>query len=166
VQIEKCSVLPISWQHLYPCHLLLSKCFLVAENYTLIEFGIKSIRFQNSVCTIFVWHKKVVLSSDAISGWVGWALAHQEFGSSVNTIPATGGRLCSPHYCLPTRIWKPNGISAFFSSNFSWCQLLRYCSVLNRQPCMFIQDTRVCWKYHFFVSNKDRANTVLKMNGL
>jgi len=30
------------------------KCFLVAENYALIEFGIKSVRFQNSVCTIFV----------------------------------------------------------------------------------------------------------------
>ena len=42
--------------------------------------------------------------SDAVSGWAGWALAHLEFGSSVNPTPTTGGRLCPPHYCLPTRI--------------------------------------------------------------
>jgi len=28
--------------------------------------------------------------SDAASGWAGWALAHPEFGSSVNPIPARG----------------------------------------------------------------------------
>ena len=29
--------------------------------------------------------------SDAASGWAGWALAHPEFGSSVNPIPTRGG---------------------------------------------------------------------------
>ena len=28
--------------------------------------------------------------SDATSGWAGWALAHLEFGSSVNSIPTRG----------------------------------------------------------------------------
>ena len=37
----------------------------------------------------------------AASGWAGWALAHPEFGSSVNPIPSREGRLCPPHYCLP-----------------------------------------------------------------
>ena len=27
------------------------------------------------------------------------------------TLLQPGGKLCPPHYCLPTRIWKPNGIS-------------------------------------------------------
>ena len=30
------------------------------------------------------------LSSDAASGWAGWALAHPEFWSSVNPIPTRG----------------------------------------------------------------------------
>ena len=37
--------------------------------------------------------------SAAASGWAGWALAHPEFGSSVNPITTRGGRLCPPHYC-------------------------------------------------------------------
>ena len=31
-----------------------------------------------------------------------------------NPIPNRVGRLCPPHYYLPTRIWKPNGISAVY----------------------------------------------------
>ena len=45
-----------------------------------------------------------VVPLDAARGWAGWALADPEFGSSVNPIPTRGGRLCPPHYCLPTRI--------------------------------------------------------------
>ena len=57
----------------------------------------------------------ILKSSDAASGWAGWALAHPEFGSSVHPIPTGGGgRLYPPHYCLPTRIWKPSGISALW----------------------------------------------------
>jgi hypothetical protein len=51
------------------------------------------------------------LCSDAARGWAGWTLDNPKFGSSVNPIPTKGGRLCSPHYWLPTRIWKPNSIS-------------------------------------------------------
>ena len=54
--------------------------------------------------------------SDAIREWAGYALAHPEFVNSVNTIPTRWGRLCPP-YCFPTRIWKPNGISAMGCSN-------------------------------------------------
>ena len=32
----------------------------------------------------------MVYSSDAASGWPGWALAHPEFGSSVNPIITRG----------------------------------------------------------------------------
>ena len=31
--------------------------------------------------------------SDATSGWAGWALAHPEFGSSVNPITTRGGQI-------------------------------------------------------------------------
>ena len=33
-----------------------------------------------------------------VSGGAGGALALPEFGSSLNPIPARGGRLCPPHY--------------------------------------------------------------------
>ena len=40
--------------------------------------------------------------SAATSGWAGWALAHPEFGSSVNPITTRGGRLCPPNNtCTP-----------------------------------------------------------------
>ena len=35
---------------------------------------------------VFVWF----MSSAAASGWAGWALAHPEFGSSVNPITTKG----------------------------------------------------------------------------
>ena len=53
----------------------------------------------------------ILYFSDAVSGWAGWTIAHPEFGGTVNPIPTRWGRLCPPHYCLPTRIGKPNGIS-------------------------------------------------------
>ena len=46
----------------------------------------------------------VTYGSDAVSRWAGWALADRGFGVSVNPISNQGDRLCSPHYCLPTRI--------------------------------------------------------------
>ena len=52
---------------------------------------------QVSDCTSFT--VQTVCSSDAASGWAGWALAHPEFGSSVNPITTRGGRLCPSHYC-------------------------------------------------------------------
>ena len=33
-----------------------------------------------------------------LGGWAESALAHPEFGSSVNPIPTKGDRLCPPHY--------------------------------------------------------------------
>ena len=33
-----------------------------------------------------------------VSGGAGGALAPPEFGTSLNPIPARGGRLCPPHY--------------------------------------------------------------------
>ena len=35
-------------------------------------------------------YEKLVKFSDAASGWAGWALAHPEFGSSVNPITTRG----------------------------------------------------------------------------
>ena len=40
-------------------------------------------------------------ASDAVSGWAGWALAHPEFGSSVNPIPTRRGQVittCPPGF--------------------------------------------------------------------
>ena len=36
--------------------------------------------------------------SDAVREWAGWALAHLEFGRSINPIPTKRGRLCPLHY--------------------------------------------------------------------
>ena len=38
----------------------------------------------------FHLHVLVILGSAAASGWAGWALAHPEFGSSVNPITTRG----------------------------------------------------------------------------
>ena len=35
-------------------------------------------------------NKRPMISSDAASGWAGWALAHPDFGSSVNSITTRG----------------------------------------------------------------------------
>ena len=35
-------------------------------------------------------NKYILRLSEAVSGWAGWALAHSEFGSSVNPIPIGG----------------------------------------------------------------------------
>ena len=40
-------------------------------------------------------------------GWVNFS----PILSSVNLIPTKWGRLCPPHYCSPTQLWKPNDIS-------------------------------------------------------
>ena len=47
------------------------------------------------------------------------ALAHPEFGNSVNPIPTGRGRLSTPHYCWPNRILKPNDISAIGDRAFN-----------------------------------------------
>ena len=36
------------------------------------------------------WYATLATVSDAASGWAGWALAHPEFGSSVNPITTRG----------------------------------------------------------------------------
>ena len=36
------------------------------------------------------YHPNGISCSDAASGWAGWALAHPEFGVSVNPIPTRG----------------------------------------------------------------------------
>ena len=41
---------------------------------------------------------------DVEDGWTGWTISHPGFGRSVNPISTRGGRLCSPHYYLPTQI--------------------------------------------------------------
>ena len=45
------------------------------------------IQQQRNLSSIHVHYYSY--SSDAASGWAGWALAHPEFGSSVNPIPTT-----------------------------------------------------------------------------
>ena len=52
-------------------------------------------------------------SRAVVSGGAGGALAPPEFGSSLNPIPARGGRLCPPYYWQHLRNRKPNDSSAF-----------------------------------------------------
>ena len=44
--------------------------------------------------------------SDAASGRAGWALAHPEFGVSVNPIPTRGGALCFEWGFTRTFSWE------------------------------------------------------------
>ena len=41
---------------------------------------------------------------DVRERWAGWAIPHSCFGRSVNPISTRGGRLCPPHYYLPTQL--------------------------------------------------------------
>ena len=77
----------------------------------IISVGQEENNLQNQNVAV-VWFQITLLSSDAVNGWAGWALDHLESGVSVNSIPKEG-RLCQPYYCLPTRVWKPNGIPEF-----------------------------------------------------
>ena len=47
----------------------------------------------------------IVVIRDVGDGWAGWTIAHPCFGRSVNSISTIGGRLCPPHYFLPTQLW-------------------------------------------------------------
>ena len=43
--------------------------------------------------------------------WAWWAIAHPDFGTSVNPIATRkGGRLCPPHYHLPPQIFRLSDI--------------------------------------------------------
>ena len=61
--------------------------------------------------------------TDVVSGWV---LAYPVFGSSVNPIPNRRGEadyahhITPTHYCLLTRIWKSNNISALYDVSTSY----------------------------------------------
>ena len=55
------------------------------------------IRLTKTLC---IW------GSDAASGFSPPGI--WEFSKPLSN---QGGKLCPPHYCLPTRIWKPSGIS-------------------------------------------------------
>ena len=61
------------------------------------------------------------------SGWAGWALAHPESGVTLNPIPTREGRLCPPYYCLPTRVWKPNGNPARILQQSKKCEIQVNC---------------------------------------
>ena len=81
---------------------------------SLLKMIFKSI-FKNAV---LVLRLTTVHSSDAISECATWALVHLDFGNSVKPIPTRGAyyahhiTACRPN-CLPTRISKHEGISAF-----------------------------------------------------
>ena len=65
-----------------------------------------------------LWRISSPICSDAVSEWSRWALAHPEFGVSVNSIPTREDRLCPPYYCLPIWVWKSNGISDILCLNW------------------------------------------------
>ena len=53
-----------------------------------------------------------------VSGGAGGVLAPPEFGSSVNSIPNRGVRLCPPHYCQHPWIRKPKDLHLNFALHF------------------------------------------------
>ena len=56
----------------------------------------------------------MALGSDAASGWAGWALAHLEFGSSVNPITTREGRsvyVAVPKQNTEYQYWKHTEVS-------------------------------------------------------
>ena len=61
---------------------------------------------NNVIGSSLIW----TFHSDAVSRWAGWALAHPEFGVSVNPIP-TGGGGDYAHHITACQIRKPNDIS-------------------------------------------------------
>ena len=48
-----------------------------------------------------------ISSSDTASGWAGWALAHPEFGSSVNPITTGGADYTHHSTASPPRFENP-----------------------------------------------------------
>ena len=50
---------------------------------------------------------KIILCSDAASGWAGWALAHLEFGSSINPITTWGTNYAHQITASPPRFENP-----------------------------------------------------------
>ena len=64
--------------------------------------------------------------SDAISGWARWAVAHPEFGSSVNLIPTKGGRLCLAYHITDCPPGFENLTASLSFKNFNiWSTYLR-----------------------------------------
>ena len=48
------------------------------------------------------------LSRPVVPGCAGCAMAHPEFGKSVNPISTRGNRLCPPNYYWHTQIFRPS----------------------------------------------------------
>ena len=49
-----------------------------------------------------------------VPGYAGCAMAHPDFGRSVNPISARGDRLCPPNYYWHTRIFRPSDGPALY----------------------------------------------------
>ena len=56
--------------------------------------------------------------SDAASGWAGWALAHPEFGNSVNPITTRGADYAHHITVSPPRFENPAAILSLGSNKF------------------------------------------------
>ena len=76
-------------------------------------FGLKNCpKIGRSVLTIGLEENsqssRYIRLSDAVSGWAGWALAHLEFGVSVNSFPTKGAdythlfTACQPRFEILT----------------------------------------------------------------
>ena len=66
------------------------------------------LNFLNGFIAFIRTWKRFLLLRDTVSGRAGWAIAHQEFGGSVNPIP-TGGGADNIHYITfappPPEFW-------------------------------------------------------------
>ena len=90
---------------------------------------------------------------NVVSGLAGWALAPPEFGSQFTLFqPGGRSRLCPPHHCLPTQIWKPNDISSLMGQGQQ--PILAVCWGIPKIKWFFEQHLRAtCESWAFFSWN-------------
>ena len=92
--------------------------------------GNKKLSFNQNV-----WRDHATMQhSAAASGWAGWALAHPEFGSSVNPIKTRGADYAHPITASPSR-FENLAASLLIDSNLC-CQPIRY-SNAKKSGCVF-----------------------------
>ena len=69
--------------------------------------------------------KRPLCDRPVVLGCAGCAMAHPDFGRSVNPISTRGDRLCPPNYYRHTRIFRPSdgpeSINALFYLIMSHC---------------------------------------------
>ena len=76
----------------------------------------KTQKARTSTFILFAPNVRQCDSRPVVPGWAGWAMAHPDFGGSVNPISTRGNRLCPPNSYWHTRIFRPSNGPAQYPS--------------------------------------------------